>query len=128
MNFARPVCRLTLIASALLAGFANAADNTVELDAVTVSATRNAARYDYLNDSGSGATKSATPVAETAQSVSIVTRRQLDEREPQDISETLAYTSGASGGYRGENTHMEMSVRGIGSKSDGVRCPLIGTA
>lgn len=49
----------------------------------------------------------------------MVTHRRLDEREPQDVAETLAYTAGASGGYRGENGVIEMSVRSIGNKSDG---------
>ena len=54
------------------------------------------------------ATKTATPIIETPQSVSVVTGRHLDEREPQDIAETLAYTSGVQGGCRGENGVIEM--------------------
>lgn len=120
MKYAPPARWFTLLLSAPLAGFAA---GSVELDTVNVTAARNGARYDYLNDTATGATKTATPAADTPQAVSVVTRRQLDEREPQDIAETLAYTSGASGGYRGENTHMEMSVRGIGGKSDGGALP-----
>lgn len=97
----------------------------VAIAPITVDVIRNKARYDYLAYGSTTATKTDTPLAETPQSISVVTRRHLDEREPRDIAETLAYTSGASGGYRGENLEMEMSVRGVGNKSDGGGNPVL---
>lgn len=40
------------------------------------------------------ATKTLTPVVEIPQSVSIVTRKQLDEQDPQTVKEALRYTAG----------------------------------
>lgn len=94
-------------------------------DEIVVTATRNGARYAYFTPEENTATKTDSPILTTPQSVSVVTRRHLDEREPRDIAETLAYTSGASGGYRGENLEMEMSIRGTGNKSDGGTNPVL---
>ncbi|WP_288924391.1 TonB-dependent receptor plug domain-containing protein [uncultured Ottowia sp.] len=106
---------LALLPAAVSAAFAQGApqaapgeEDAPTLETVQVRSMRNAARYGY-----------ATPIIETPQSVSVVTGRHLDEREPQDIAETLAYTSGVQGGCRGENGVIEMSVRGIGVKNEG---------
>lgn len=40
------------------------------------------------------ATKTSTPVLETPQSVTTVTRKQMDEQNPQTVSEALRYTAG----------------------------------
>lgn len=116
-----PRSRLLLLPALLAAAFAHGEDVPAELPDIEVQGWRNAARYAYTADATKTqfTTKTATPVAQTPQSVSVVTRRHLDEREPQDVAETLAYTAGASGGYRGENGVIEMSVRGIGNKSSG---------
>ncbi len=97
------------------------AQDTVELETVEVAGQRNAARYQYTASpqQSQSATKTATLSNNVPQSVSVVTRRHLDERDPKDMAETLVYTAGASGGYRGENGIIEMSVRGIGFKSGG---------
>lgn len=120
MKTCRTAFRFTLLQAALLAGFAHGQD-TVVLDEVHIEGRRNAARYAYTADAEKTqtATKTAADVATVPQSVSVVTRRHLDEREPQDVAETLAYTAGASGGYRGENGAIEMTVRGIRYKSAG---------
>lgn len=97
------------------------AEDVTDLEVVEVVGTRNAARYQYIAspEQSQFATKTATPANHVPQSVSVVTRRHLDERNPKDMAETLAYTAGASGGYRGENGIIEMSIRGIGFKSNG---------
>lgn len=97
------------------------AEDVVSLQSVEVVGLRNAARYQYTAspEQTQFATKTATSSNNVPQSVSVITRRHLDERDPKDIAETLSYTAGASGGYRGENGIIEMSVRGIGFKSDG---------
>lgn len=117
---------LALLPAAVGAAFAQGAPQTAPeeedaptLETVQVRSMRNAARYGYVAPESATATKTATPIIETPQSVSVVTGRHLDEREPQDIAETLAYASGVQGGCRGENSVIEMSVRGIGVKSEG---------
>ncbi|WP_274571759.1 TonB-dependent siderophore receptor [Neisseria leonii] len=120
MKTSRLIFRLAPLPALFAAAFASAAEQA-ELERVDVYGTRNAARYEYVSDSAQTRTAAKTDgsLMDVPQSSSTVTRRHLDEREPQDIAETLAYTSGVSGGYRGENTHIEMSVRGIGGKSNG---------
>lgn len=124
--------KFTLLQSALLAGFAHAADapsTQAELDTVEVQGYRNAARYGYIQDNGQSttATKTDTPVKDVPNSVSVITRRHLDERDPQDLPATLAYTSGISrSGYRGENTMIEASVRGVGGDLGGAGAPAYG--
>lgn len=128
--------KLTALQSTLLASFATAetpaqtpAPTVTEVEAVTVNAMRNAARYGYIEDSGKSttATKTDVPVRDIPNSVSVVTRRHLDEREPQDLPSTLAYTSGISrSGYRGENTMIEASVRGVGGDLGGAGAPAYG--
>lgn len=117
---------LALLPAAVGAAFAQGApqaapgeEDAPTLETVQVRSMRNAARYGYAAPESATATKTATPIIETPQSVSVVTGRHLDEREPQDIAETLAYTSGVQGGCRGENGVIEMAVRGIGVKSEG---------
>lgn len=119
MNY-RFIIGFSLLPTVLAVQAAYARD-TVELETVEVVGQRNAARYQYTAspEQSQFATKTATPSHHVPQSVSVVTRRHLDERDPKDMAETLAYTAGASGGYRGENGIIEMSVRGIGFKSDG---------
>lgn len=108
----------------LAASSAYAAEKAV-LDTVYVEGTRNTARYRYVDtEGGETAAKTSIPAGKVPYAVHTVTRRHLDEREPQDIAGTLSYTGGVSGGYRGENTHLEMSVRGTGNKSDGGASPL----
>ncbi|UOO83078.1 TonB-dependent siderophore receptor [Uruburuella testudinis] len=124
--------RLTVLQSALLAGFTQAADipaAQTTLETVEVQGHRNAARYGYIQSNGTSATatKTNTPVKNTPNSVSVITRRHLDERDPPDLPATLAYTSGISrSGYRGENTMIEASVRGIGGDLGGAGAPAYG--
>ncbi|RYD20714.1 MAG: TonB-dependent siderophore receptor [Verrucomicrobiaceae bacterium] len=75
-----------------------APDGTVALDTLTVSAARDAEDkiIDYNNESPSVATKTSTPLLETPQSISVITRDQLDIRNAQGIAEALRYTAGTS--------------------------------
>ena len=48
----------------------------------------------YVAVDGSAATKTDTPIIETPQSISIVTRQQLDDQQPQSLNEALRYSPG----------------------------------
>ncbi|KQO83839.1 TonB-dependent siderophore receptor [Rhizobium sp. Leaf262] len=75
----------------------------------------------YVPKSGRTATKTDTPVAETAQSVSVVSRKQLDDRQPQNVTEAISYTPGARGGqFGGEPRYDSFRVRGIDLQYTGV--------
>lgn len=75
----------------------------------------------YVAKSGRSATKTDTPVAETAQSVSVVSRKQLDDRQPQNLKEAIDYTPGArSGAYGTEPRFDTFKLRGIDLTYTGV--------
>ncbi|PDT79867.1 TonB-dependent siderophore receptor [Sinorhizobium sp. BJ1] len=68
----------------------------------------------YVAKSGRTATKTDTPVAETPQSMSTVSRKQLDDRKPQNLSEAVSYTPGVRiGQYGAEPRFDAFKVRGI---------------
>jgi iron complex outermembrane receptor protein len=49
-------------------------------------------------------TKSDTPLIETPQAISVVTRQQMDDQNPQSVAQALRYTSGIVAEQRGANT------------------------
>ncbi|TCN29454.1 TonB-dependent siderophore receptor [Sinorhizobium americanum] len=68
----------------------------------------------YVAKSGRTATKTDTPVAETPQSMSTVSRKQLEDRKPQNLSEAVSYTPGVRiGQYGAEPRFDAFKVRGI---------------
>ncbi|MBR0643055.1 TonB-dependent siderophore receptor [Plastoroseomonas hellenica] len=63
------------------------------------------------------ATRTDTPLIETPQSISVVTRDQMDDRGARNIADALAYTPGAMTGIMGANSSFggdSTSVRGFG--------------
>jgi iron complex outermembrane receptor protein len=68
----------------------------------------------YVPKSGRTATKTDMPVAETAQPVSVVSRKQLDDRQPQNVTEAISYIPGVRGGqYGAEPRYDAFKIRGI---------------
>lgn len=68
----------------------------------------------YVPKSGRTAMKTDTPVAETAQSVSVISRKQLDDRLPQNVGEAVSYTPGVRAGqYGAEPRYDAFKIRGI---------------
>ncbi len=68
----------------------------------------------YVPKSGRTATKTNTPIAQTAQSVSVVSRKELDDRQPQNVGEALSYTPGVRAGqYGAEPRYDAFKIRGI---------------
>lgn len=132
------VRRLTLLISSLLvSGVALAAapepaDETVdatgsvELDTVRVNAYRTTTHT-------SGATKTDTPIAETAKSVSVIAREEMDARGVTNLNEAMRYVAGVVLESTGnDNRYDDFRIRGFaaGSESpnvtlDGLRVPPI---
>ncbi|MCD7098268.1 TonB-dependent siderophore receptor [Stenotrophomonas sp. MMGLT7] len=126
--------RLVLLLScALLSGTAVAEQSPsaargdadpVDLDAVRVNAYR-------ATTSASGATKTNTPVAETAQSLSVIAREELDARGVQNLNEAMRYVAGVSLESSGiDNRVDDFRIRGFDAGSwsnnvtlDGMRAP-----
>lgn len=62
------------------------------------------------------ATKTDTPIEKTPQSVSVVTREEMDMKQPASVKEALGYTPGITVSTRGaSNTYDAVKIRGFGS-------------
>ena len=61
--------------------------------------------------------KTNTPLLDTPQTVSVVTREQLDDQALQDIGDILRYTPGASIG-QGEGNRDQLTIRGQNTTAD----------
>lgn len=78
-----------------------------------VSATNTADRY--LDKASGTATKTDTPVLETAQSISTVTRRQMDDQNVQTVGNALRYTSGVLSDADTNSRYDSIFMRGFGA-------------
>jgi len=86
----------TLIISPLPAGAANEA---ATLEPIQVHGTDEAVQY--VADTSSAGTKTGARLIETPQSISVVTRRQMDDQAAQSVRQSLRYTPGLTAEYRG---------------------------
>lgn len=68
-------------------------DEEATLPAVVVHASEKA-EEGYVAHDSSIATKTDTPLIELPQSISVVTRQQMNDEQPQDVSQALRYTPG----------------------------------
>ncbi|GJE45767.1 Vitamin B12 transporter BtuB [Methylobacterium soli] len=75
------------------------------------------------------ATKTNTPLIETPQSVSVVTRQQLNDRNVQSLNEAISYTPGVSANVFGFDPRFDafyirgFNVTNVGIYRDGLRQP-----
>lgn len=126
-------CRRALAGAILLAlaGAAHAqqADGTqgdpaAELDRVVVSAPN------YVPSGSMTATKSGAPLIETPQSISVVTRDQIDLLGFNDVQQAIRYTAGIVGENYGPDLRYDfMTLRGFTPKQyiDGLQAPITTT-
>jgi iron complex outermembrane receptor protein len=85
------------------------------------------ALHGYVAQQSVTATKTDTPLLTTPQAVSVVPRRQIDDQQPQTLSETLRYTLGATVNSYGANSVFDtIKVRGfeVPIYLDGLRLPV----
>ncbi|MFI4980032.1 MAG: TonB-dependent siderophore receptor, partial [Nevskiales bacterium] len=80
----------------------------------------------YVSDEARAATKTDTPLVETPQSISVVTREQLDAQQVVSLSEALRYTAGVNTQpYGSDNRYNWYSIRGFSANDytfqDGLR-------
>ena len=68
-----------------------------------------------LVKSARSATKTVTPVIETPQSITTITRKQIDEQNPQTVSEALRYTAGVLSDRDSNSRYDSVFLRGFGS-------------
>ncbi len=103
---------------------AEAAADARTLDTVQVNAYR-------VTTHTSGATKTDTPIAETAKSVSVIAREELDARGVQNLNEAMRYVAGVALESSGiDNRVDDFRIRGYDAGSwsnnvtiDGMRAP-----
>ncbi|CAN7289599.1 TonB-dependent siderophore receptor [Mesorhizobium amorphae] len=111
-----------------------ASDGTTVLEQITVSekAAQSASEDDsktVVAKRSSGATKTDTPLIETPRSVSVVTRKEMEQRGAQDIIEAVRYSAGVTTGAYGFDPRFDqIYIRGystttIGDYKDGLRQP-----
>ncbi|WP_159990986.1 TonB-dependent siderophore receptor [Pelistega ratti] len=70
------------------------------------------------------ATKTATPLMRTPQSIEIISNKLMADQGVESVIDALGYHSGVISNYRGSNQLMEISIRGIGTKSEGGQLPI----
>ncbi|WP_424240577.1 TonB-dependent siderophore receptor [Achromobacter sp.] len=106
---------------------AASAGDTLTLAPVTVSGMADSAitTVGYVATVSASATKTDTPLIETPQSVSVVTREQITEQGAQTLNQVLRYTAGVATESRGATATRldQFSVRGFSASSylDGLR-------
>ncbi|UUE08759.1 TonB-dependent siderophore receptor [Dickeya zeae] len=107
-----------LASTLLVAAHAQAAETTTSADTMVVSATAAESVTAPLKgivakESASG-TKTSTPLIKTPQSVTVVTRDQMDAQAVSSVSDALNYSSGVVSNYRGSsNRNDEVIARGF---------------
>ncbi|MEJ5073164.1 ferrichrome porin FhuA [Enterobacter ludwigii] len=63
------------------------------------------------------ATKTDTPIEKTPQSISVVTREEMDMKQPTTVKQALAYTPGVFATRGSSNTYDVVSIRGFTTSS-----------
>ncbi|MDR6953013.1 iron complex outermembrane receptor protein [Ancylobacter sp. 3268] len=100
----------------------------IELDTIAVQGSGDGT-VGYVATRSTAGTKTDTPLIETPQSVSVVTRQELDDRNVQSLTQAVAYTPGVRTGQSGYDPRYDaFTIRGFdatytGIYRDGLRWP-----
>ncbi|WP_159105166.1 TonB-dependent siderophore receptor [Methylobacillus glycogenes] len=110
------VMRPKLVCMLVAAMFAMpaSADDAV-LPEVSVKSSKQQDEYSsYAVKNSKGATKTDTALVETPQSISVIDRKELEDRNPQTLNEAIAYTAGVRSEVGGMDSRADSySIRGI---------------
>ncbi|CAO3383003.1 TonB-dependent siderophore receptor [Azospirillum argentinense] len=115
--FPRRACTALLAASATLGPVAgHAQERAVALPMLRVEgeAPRDSTRNDYVKADSATATKTDVPVIDTPQSVTTVTRKQLDDQNPQTVKDALTYSAGVLSTPDSTSRYDSLFLRGFG--------------
>lgn len=110
-------CAALLAAAAILGPTAgHAQEPAITLPPVQVQgeAPGDTTRDAYLERDSAAAIKTDTPVLETPQSVTTITRKQLDDQNPQTVKEALNYTAGVLSAPDTTSRYDSIFLRGFG--------------
>ena len=122
----RPESRvLVLLGTSLIAlnssmAAAQEAEEPVVLDAITLTATSDTAvaADGYVATYNQVATKSNTPLAETQQSISVVTTQQMRDQGAETLGQALSYTAGVVSEPYGSDPRFDSpTIRGFEARS-----------
>ena len=122
MNFSgSKSVRLLATCSAMVLGLQSAAamaaqDTLDDAEGDTNEIVVTGEKIGYVAISSAGL-KTDTPLLDTPQTVSVITREQLEDQALQDISDILRYTPGASTG-QGEGHRDQITIRGQNTTAD----------
>lgn len=84
-----------------------------QLDTIKVQADQNQnPEQVYAAKTAMGVLRSNTPLSETAQSISVVTRQQLDEKQTKTVAEALENVAGVTSGSYGRRGWDDFIIRG----------------
>ncbi|MGE0968632.1 TonB-dependent siderophore receptor (plasmid) [Klebsiella sp. WOUb02] len=73
----------------------------------------------YVASNSTAGTKTNTPLMKNPQSVSVITRDQVDMQGAQNLTQTLRYSAGVSAEVRGSASRYDLPyIRGFGSPTD----------
>lgn len=104
------------LASILLvapAAFSVAAEETITVNADTRESVTSPLQGYVAKESAAG-TKTSTPLRKTPQSISVITREQMDDQAASSVADALSYSSGVLTNYRGNsNRNDEIIARGF---------------
>ncbi|WP_312183240.1 TonB-dependent siderophore receptor [Pantoea sp. CTOTU46764] len=104
------------LASILLvapAAFSVAAEETLTVNADTRESVTSPLQGYVAKESAAG-TKTSTPLRNTPQSISVITREQMDDQAAASVADALSYSSGVLTNYRGNsNRNDEIIARGF---------------
>jgi iron complex outermembrane receptor protein len=112
---------LLLTATAILLPMAAHAQSTNQGSSITLPAVQvqgqaetTSTAEEYLEKGAESATKTNTPVLETPQSITTITRRQIDDQNPQTVKEALNYTAGVISSADTTSRYDSVFMRGFG--------------
>ncbi|WP_265500869.1 TonB-dependent siderophore receptor [Paracoccus beibuensis] len=111
---------VSVIALSTSAAVAQNAQQPVALDPIVLTATTDIAAQQegYVASYGQVATKSDTPLAETQQSISVVTSQQIEDQNAQTLGQALRYTAGVLGEPFGTDPRFDSpTIRGFEARS-----------
>ena len=102
-----------------MSAYAHAADKSTEETLVVTSAAPQESAWGpaptIAAKRTATATKTDTPIEKTPQSISVVTRQEMDMRQPETVKEALSYTPGVFATRGSSNTYDVVSIRGFTS-------------
>lgn len=118
--------RVTVIDPAIRTGAASADPDSIELETIAV---EGQGTVGYVASTSTAGTKTDTPLIEIPQSISVVTREELNDRNVQTLTDAVAYTPGVRTQQSGYDPRFDaFSIRGFdvtynGIYRDGLRLP-----